>query len=199
MICVCFSQYIPKIAFTAKASLLHIMDELKGTFDVYQKCENDNTTYEYHACYNLQLQSAAVIFFHHIPNRGNSLMVVTKTEAIHVKWWGDEDCVHSFNKQTRGFVDNDTVTYVCATITYDGEYIILADSAGFINVWNTYSGYQPIATYKNRVISLDSYWLRNEGYHIVCITLPLVPLYLIKFKIIFEIKKNIFSDMWKRK
>lgn len=168
----CYSEYIPKIAFTAQASLLHIMDESKGVFILYSNYEN-NYTYRYLACYNLQLKSAPeeVIFFHHIPNRDNSLMVVTKKEAMHVKWWWNKDCgVHSFNKQTRGFVDNDTVTYVCATITYDGEYIIMADSAGFINVWNTYSGYQPVATYKSRVISLDSYWLRDEGYHIVCIT-----------------------------
>ncbi|XP_012525104.1 apoptotic protease-activating factor 1 isoform X2 [Monomorium pharaonis] len=163
-------QYIPKIAFTANASLLHIMDELKGAFVLYSNCGNDYTTYRYLACYNLQLKSAAeeVIFFHHIPKRDNSLMVITKKEAMYVKWWWGEDCVHSFNKQTKGYVDNDAVTYVCATITYDGEYIILADSAGFINVWNTYSGYQPIATYKSRVLSLDSYWLRDEGYHIIC-------------------------------
>ncbi|XP_071562800.1 uncharacterized protein [Temnothorax nylanderi] len=163
-------QYIPKIAFTAQASLLHIMDQLKGAFVLYSSYGNDYTTYRYLACYNLRLKSAAeeVIFFHHIPNRDNSLMVVTKKEAMYVKWWWGEDCVHSFNKQQRGFVDNDTVTYVSATITYDGEYIILADSAGFINVWNTYSGYQPIATYKSRVISLDSYWLKDEGYHIIC-------------------------------
>lgn len=188
MACVCYSQYIPKIAFTANASLLHIMDELKGAFVLYSNCGNDYTTYRYLACYNLQLQSAAeeVIFFHHIPKRDNSLMVVTKKEAMYVKWWGGEDCVHSFNKQTRGYVDNDAVTYVCATITYDGEYIIMADSAGFINVWNTYSGYQPIATYKSRVISLDSYWLRDEGYHIVC-TVLLIQLYFTKFKIIFKV------------
>lgn len=171
MACICYSQYIPKIAFTAQASLLHLMDESKGAFVLYSNCGNDYTTYRYRACYNLQLKSAAeeVIFFHHIPKRDNSLMVITKTEAVYVKWWWGEDSVHSFNKQTKGFVDNDTITYVCATITYDGEYIILADSAGFINIWNTYSGYQPVATYKSRVISLDSYWLRDEGYHIVCI------------------------------
>lgn len=178
MTCVCYSQYIPKIAFTAQGSLLHIMDESKGAFGVYSNCGNE---YQYLACYNLQLKSAEeVIFFHHIPERDNSLMVVTKTKAMYVKWWWDKDCVHSFNKQTRGFVDNDTVTYVCATITYDGKYIIMADSTGFINVWNTYSGYQPVATYKGRVISLDSYWLKDEGYHIVCITLLPIPLYLTK-------------------
>ncbi|KAL0120735.1 hypothetical protein PUN28_008418 [Cardiocondyla obscurior] len=163
-------QCIPKIAFTAQASLLHIMDESKSAIVLYTNHRNDYTTYQYLTCYNLQLQSTAkdVIFFHQIPKRDNSLMVVTKKEAIYVKWWWTEDCVHSFSKKTKGFVDNDSVIYVCATITYDGQYIILADSAGFINVWNTYSGYQPIATYKNRVVSLDSYWLKDEGYHIIC-------------------------------
>ncbi|XP_011876259.1 PREDICTED: apoptotic protease-activating factor 1 isoform X2 [Vollenhovia emeryi] len=164
---------ISKIAFTANGSLLHIMDQLNGAIVLYSNCGNDNTTnttYQYIACYNLQLKSAAkeVIFFHHIPNHKDSLIVVTQKEAVHVKWWWGHGCVRNFAKQPRGFVDNDTVTYVCATITHDGKYIIMADSAGFINVWNTYSGYQPIATYKSRVTSLDSYWLSDEGYHIIC-------------------------------
>ncbi|XP_011155807.2 apoptotic protease-activating factor 1 isoform X1 [Solenopsis invicta] len=163
-------QCIPKIAFTANASLLHVMDELKGAFVTYANCGKDYTTYRYLTCYNLQLKSTAekIIFFHHIPNRDNSLMVITKKEAMYVKWGWDEVCAYNFIKQTKAYVDDDTVTYVCATITYDGEYIILADSAGFINVWDTYSGYQPIATYKSRVVCLDSVWLTDEGYHIIC-------------------------------
>ncbi|KAL6265324.1 hypothetical protein P5V15_002125 [Pogonomyrmex californicus] len=165
-------EYLTKIAFTTHLScfILHIMDESKGAFALYANSKKDRSTYQYHACYNLQLKSATekVIFFHHIPKHDDSLMVITEKEAMYVRWWWNGDCVSNFSKQTRAFVDDDAVTYVCATITYDGDYIIMADSAGFINVWNTYSGYQPVATYKSRVISLDSYWLRDEGYHIIC-------------------------------
>lgn len=150
------------------------MDESRGAFDLYSHCGNDYTTYEYLACYNLQLQEEKVIFFNHVPQSHNSLMIVTERKAMYVKWWWDsitDHIVHSFNKQQRAFVEDDAVTYICAAITYDGKYIVLADSAGFINVWNTYSGYQPVATYKRRVTSLDTYWLSDEGYHIVCILL----------------------------
>ncbi|XP_067209405.1 apoptotic protease-activating factor 1 isoform X2 [Linepithema humile] len=167
-------ESIIKIAFTAKASLLHVMDESRGAFDLYSNGGNDCSIYEYLACYNLQLQEEKVIFFNHVPNFPNSLMIVTEKRAMYVKWWLNDErdygvhSVHSFDKQLRAFVEDDAVTYICAAVTYDGKYIVLADSAGFINVWNTYSGYQPVATYKRRVTSLDTYWLRSDGYHIIC-------------------------------
>lgn len=148
------------------------MDESTGTFDFYSNYENDYINYQYHALYNLQLPTKEkVIFFNHVPKFHNSLIVVTERKAMYVKWWlNSVNGVHSYDKQLRAFVeDDDAVTYICAAVTYDGKYIVLADSAGFINVWNTYSGYQPIATYKSRVTSLDTYWLSDEGYHIVSI------------------------------
>jgi len=145
------------------------MDESRGAFDLYSNCENDYTTYEYLACYNLQLQEEErVIFFNHVPKYQNSLMVITEKKAMYVKWWWNGNhSVHSFEKQRRAFIEDDAVTYVCAAITYDGKYIVLADSAGFINVWISYAGCEPVATYKSRVTSLDTYWLSDEGYHIV--------------------------------
>ncbi|XP_018369153.1 PREDICTED: apoptotic protease-activating factor 1-like isoform X2 [Trachymyrmex cornetzi] len=161
-------QYIMKMAFTTDASLLHIMDESKGAFFVFTNSGNDYTTYQYVTCYNLQLKSASkeVIFFHHVPMHDDSLIVVTKKEAMYVKWCRRiENCVYNFNRKLKGYID-EKVTYVCATITYDGEYLILADSAGFINVWNTDSGFQPVAIYKSRVISLDSFWFKD--CHVIC-------------------------------
>ncbi|KAG5314620.1 APAF factor, partial [Acromyrmex insinuator] len=161
-------QYIMKMAFTTNASLLHIMDESKGAFFVFTNYGNDYTTYQYVTCYNLQLKSASkeVIFFHHVPMHDDSLIVVTKKEAMYVKWCRRiENCVYNFNRKLKGYID-EKVTYVCATITYDGEYLILADSAGFINVWNTDSGFQPVAIYKSRVISLDSFPFKD--CHVIC-------------------------------
>lgn len=162
------TEIITKIAFTAQASLLHVIDESKMAFTVYSNCSNDYTTYRYLACYNLQLKSEKVIFFHHVPRNNDSLMIVTEKQAICVKWWWDGDNVHSFCKQRKMFIENNPLTYVCATITYDGEHMIMADSAGFINVWQTSVGYPIIAIYKSRVTSLDTYCLEEEGCHIIC-------------------------------
>jgi len=98
-------------------------------------------------------------------------MIVTEKQAVHVKWWWDGCNVHSFDKQRKVFIENRPVTYVCATITYDGEYMITADSAGYINVWQTSVGDPIIAIYKTRVTSLDTYHLEEEGCHIVRIIL----------------------------
>lgn len=166
----CYREIITKIAFTAQASLLHVIDESKMAFTVYSNC-NNYSTYRYLSCYNLQLTDEKVIFFHHVPRNNNSLMIVTEKRAVHVKWFWDGHNVHSFIKQRKVFSENSPVTYVCATITYDGEYMITADSAGFINVWQTSVGYPVIATYKCRVTSLDTYHLEEEGCHIVRIIL----------------------------
>lgn len=171
MRCVCYSGSITKITFTNQSSLLHIMDESKGAFYVYSNSRNNNSTYQYLTCYNPQLQEKKIVFFHHIPEHDNSLMIVTEKRAIYVKWFRQiNDQIHNFNKQERAYVENDTVTYVCAAITYDGEYLVVADSGGFINVWNTDTGYQPVATYKSHVTSLDTYWLKDDGYHLVRVT-----------------------------
>lgn len=137
------------------------------TFSVYS-CDTNYTKYEYRACYNLQLKNDnKVIFFHHIPRKDGSLMIVTEKQAICVRVWY-RDTVHKFCKQRKVFIkSNSPITYVCATITYDGEYMIVADSAGFINVWQTSVGEPIIAIYKCRVTSLDTYCLEEEGCHIV--------------------------------
>lgn len=145
------------------------MDESKMTFSVYTNC-NNYASYRYLACFNpclLRPTDKKVIFFHHIPKKDNWLMIVTEKQALHVKWCWDGYNVHSFDKQRKVCIENGSVTYVCATITYDGEYMITADSAGYINVWQTSGGDPIIAIYKSRVTSLDTYHLEEEGCHIV--------------------------------
>lgn len=149
------------------------MNESKGSLYVYARTTSDYSTYKYAASYNPQLQERHVIYFHNVPLHDNSLMIVTTKRALYVKWlfftYANEPSIGNFKKQERAYVENDTVTYVCAAITYDGDYLIVADSSGFVNVWHTDVGYQPIATYKNHVTSLDTYWLTDEYYHLVCI------------------------------
>ncbi|XP_019885106.1 apoptotic protease-activating factor 1 isoform X2 [Camponotus floridanus] len=164
------TEIITKITFTAECSLLHIMDESKMSFSVYTNC-NNYASYRYLACFNpclLRSTDKKVIFFHHIPKKDNWLMIVTEKQALHVKWCWDGYNVHSFDKQRKVCIENGPVTYVCATITYDGEYMITADSAGYINVWQTSGGDPIIAIYKSRVTSLDTYHLEEEGCHIIC-------------------------------
>lgn len=146
------------------------MDESTGALHLYADSGKNYTSYRYLSCYNLQLRKEKVIFFHHVPNADNALLIVTEKQAMYVKWWFVAHQVHNFSKQTRANVDDESTTYVCATSTHDNEYLIIADSAGFVNVWSTYNGYQPVASYRSRVTSLDSYWVREEGYHIVRIS-----------------------------
>ncbi|XP_012277489.1 apoptotic protease-activating factor 1 isoform X2 [Orussus abietinus] len=155
------------ITFTTSNTFLHLMDEEKGVLISYKEC---NKQYTYCAQYNPKLQDQKVIFFQCIPRTVNSLIIVTKVKAIYVKWFGGQnEQIHSYNKQIRAFVENENIEYLCAALTYDGQYIVVADSGGFVNVWNIDVGDQPIAVYKGRVTSLDTYWLNEEEEcHLIC-------------------------------
>ncbi|XP_003700960.2 uncharacterized protein LOC100880336 isoform X1 [Megachile rotundata] len=160
------NSYFKRIAFTIGSNLLHIMDEVHGALISYCKYGDE---YKYLSQYNLDLQKRKVIFFRDVPKQNDSLFIVTEDKAIHVRWCrASNSHMHSYNKQIRANVENGKTVYVCAAITNDGQYLVLADSDGFINVWNTNAAYQLLATYKSRVSSLDTYWLKEEGYHIIC-------------------------------
>ncbi|XP_029055973.1 apoptotic protease-activating factor 1 [Osmia bicornis bicornis] len=160
------NNYFKSIAFTTGSNLLHIMDEVHGALISYDKYGEE---YKYLSQYNLDLQKKKVIFFRNVPKQNDSLFIVTEDKAIHVKWCRSSNShMHSYNKQIRANVESGKTVYVCAAITNDGQYLVLADSDGFVNIWNTNAAYQLIATYKSRVSSLDTYWLKEEGYHIIC-------------------------------
>lgn len=147
------------------SNLLHVMDEIHGFLISYYKYGEE---YTYISSYNVDLQKKKIILFCSVPEQNNSLFIVTEEKAVYVKWFRSQNHIHSYNKQTRASVENEKTVYVCASLTNDGRYIVLADSSGFINIWNTDVGHQPIATYRSRVSSLDTYWLKEEGCHIIC-------------------------------
>lgn len=139
------------------------MDLSYGFLVTYRK---ENNEYTYSSQYNPQLLKQKVIFFHNVPEHDNSLIIVTEKKAIHVKWFCPHtDYIRNYEKQKKA--ENDKTIYVCASITYDGLYLVLADSEGLVNVWKLDGGFHPITAYKSRVTSLDTYWLKDEGYHYV--------------------------------
>ncbi|XP_014606546.1 PREDICTED: apoptotic protease-activating factor 1 isoform X1 [Polistes canadensis] len=158
------NNHLGYITFTTKSSLLHTMDLSNDTLVTFRK---DNNEYSYNSQYNLQLSKQKVIFFHNVPKHDNSLIIITEKKAIHVKWFcPPTDYISNYEKKAKA--ENDKTIYVCASITYDGLYLVLADSEGLVNVWKIDGGFHPIAVYKSRVASLDTYWLNKEGYHYIC-------------------------------
>ncbi|KAI4502395.1 hypothetical protein M0802_002307 [Mischocyttarus mexicanus] len=159
-----FNSYLGYITFTTKSFLIHTINLSNGHLVTFRK---DNNEYHYSSQYNLQLLKQKVIFFHNVPNHDNSLIIITEKKAIHVKWFCPAtDYIRNYEKKAKA--ENDKTVYVCASITYDGLYLVLADSEGLVNVWKIDGGFHPIAVYKSRVTSLDTYWLKNEGYHYIC-------------------------------
>ncbi|XP_076676313.1 apoptotic protease-activating factor 1 isoform X3 [Andrena cerasifolii] len=164
------SSYLKNVAFSMGSNLLHIMDEVHGVLISYCRYGTECTEYKYLSQYNPDLQTRKIIFFRNVPEQNDSLIIVTEDKAVYIKWVrSNNDLMHSYNKQIRANVENRHTVYVCAALTCDGQYLVLADSKGFINIWNADQvGHQPIATYKSRVSSLDTYWVKEERYHIIC-------------------------------
>ncbi|KZC07642.1 PREDICTED: apoptotic protease-activating factor 1 [Dufourea novaeangliae] len=159
-------SYLKNIAFSMESNLLHIMDETHGVLISYCKT---GIEYKYLSQYNPNLHKKKIIFFRNVPEQKDSLFIVTEDKAVYIKWFrSSTDHMHSYDKQIRASVENKNTVYICGAVTYDGQYLVLADSSGFINIWRADVGDQPIATYKSRVSSLDTYWLKEEGYHIIC-------------------------------
>ncbi|XP_076276380.1 uncharacterized protein LOC143207139 isoform X2 [Lasioglossum baleicum] len=168
---------LKSIVFSEGSNLLHIMDETNGVLISYRRYGSE---YVYLSQYNPSLQNKKIVFFCNVPEQNNSLFIVTEDKAVYVKWFqlsNDHSCnqMHSYSKQIRASVDNKNTVFVCGALTCDGQYLILADSSGFINIWKADVGQlvgqrldRCIATYKSRVSSLDTYWLKEEGYHIIC-------------------------------
>ncbi|CAL7936563.1 unnamed protein product [Xylocopa violacea] len=160
------SSYLKHITFTRESTLLHVMDEIHGVLISYCRCDKE---YKYLTQYNPNLENRKIIFFRSVPKQNNSLFIVTEKKAVYVKWFpSSNNDMHSYSKQIRATAENGRTVYVCASLTNDGQYIVLADSSGFINIWNADVGRQPLATYKSRVSSLDTYWLEEQEYHIIC-------------------------------
>lgn len=152
------------ITFTTESALLHTMDLSLDVLVTYRKYNNG---YTYSSQYSPQLAGQKVIFFHNVPEHDNSLIIVTEKKAVYVRWFRQfGDRVHNYENQKQA--ENEKTVYVCAAVTYDGLYLILADSGGFVNVWQLVGGFLPIAVYKSRVTSLDTYWLKEDGYHYIC-------------------------------
>ncbi|XP_076619262.1 uncharacterized protein LOC143340817 isoform X1 [Colletes latitarsis] len=160
------SSCLKSVVFSMESNLLHVMDETHGVLISYCRY---GAEYKYLSQYNPNLQTKKIIFFCNVPKQNNSLCIVTEDKAVYIKWFRtNNDHMHTYDKQIRATIKNRKIVYVCATLTYDGQYLVLADSSGFINIWNANAGTQLIATYKCRISSLDTYWLKEKGFHIIC-------------------------------
>ena len=165
---------LKKVTFTLDALeniLLHVMDENNGVLITYKFMKN---VFEYKSSYNPQIrqrdQDMKIIFFKGLPKENNSLILVTKNKAVHIKWLQSpthDHQLHSYMKQEKAEIDDPNTVFVSATVTYDGQYLITAKSDGFINVWEIHSSFEPVAVYKGKIFCLDTYWMEEEGYHLV--------------------------------
>ncbi|XP_015609645.1 apoptotic protease-activating factor 1 isoform X2 [Cephus cinctus] len=159
------------ITATGRDVLLHTIDVTKSTIVTYLK---DETKYsyltQYNARYNKNLQQESkIILFQHVPLNDYALILVTQHQAIYIKfgWSPDREQAFNFMRQERAKVTEQGVVFTCAAVMHDGQYLVIGDSNGFVNIFKA-DAYQLITRYKGHVTSLDTYWMNDEGYHLIC-------------------------------
>ncbi|XP_043281955.1 uncharacterized protein Dark isoform X2 [Venturia canescens] len=165
-----------QIAFTRNGAMLHLMDK-EGLLMIYvQEIDSKITSYSYVSMWNAKIKrESEVVFLGPVPRTERAMIVVTDSTAVWIKW--EESYagnyansviqVHSFMKRAIADVDPRETRFTSATLTYDGKYLITADSKGSVNVWNVKGGWEPLATFNGHVTSLDTY-CQGEDNHLIC-------------------------------
>ena len=164
---------LKKITFssdTQQNMLLHVIDENNCVLITYKFFKN---MFEYKSQFNPRIrnrdQNMKIIFLKELPQEKNCLILVTQNKALLIMWCQSptHDQIHSYEKREKAEIEDSSSYYVAATVTYDGQYLITAKSDGLINVWEIQRGFEPVAVYKEKVSCLDTYWVFDEGYHLV--------------------------------
>ena len=164
---------LTKITFTSdfqKNIFMHVIEGNNFVLVSYKLCNNK---FEYKSQYNPQIkqyESEKIVFFKRLPQEYNSVILVSEKKAVHIKWLQSlaQDQIHSYTTEGETLIEADrNSTFVGATVTYDGQCLITAKSDGFINVWEIHNKFTPVAIYKGSVSCLDTYWMKEEGYHLV--------------------------------
>lgn len=165
---------LEKITFTSdfrKNILMHVIGN-NGVLISYKFC---NTSFQYKSHYNPQIKeqnedSVKIVFFKRIPKEYDSVIVVTEKKAVHIKWSQSSTQIHSYTKEGGTTNEDQNSTFVGASVTYDGQYLITAKSDGHDEVWDIQNNFTRVAIYKVGIQTrscLDTYWMEEEGYHLV--------------------------------
>lgn len=144
-----------------------MLDETISVVRIYKK--NQDFGYTYVSQFNLQLTNPRAIYFSKHPEEDNCLVIVTDKKALYFKWFSNNEHIHSYEKYVKTEEKDENVYYTAATLTYDARYLILGNSKGIISVVKAFNPDDLITYMKGNVTSLDSYWMRDDGYHMVSI------------------------------
>ncbi|XP_046746369.1 uncharacterized protein LOC124411328 [Diprion similis] len=150
------------ILFTTSSTTLHTVNLKTGALTVY-----DATQGAYLTQCTLSSEMVKVISLLSVPWCANILIVLMDKKLLSVTWKVDEvTSLPRYNEFAK--LADETVTYTCAAVTQDGQYIITADTGCSVTIHSLQNEYKTIKTYKKSVTSLDTQWLENECCHMIC-------------------------------
>lgn len=114
-----------------------------------------------------------IIFCQQLITETNSLIVITKEKAIYLKWEQSEGVLENIRVECE-IMNNSKETFENAIITYDEQYLIIVKSNGCTEIWNIRNEFKLVTSCNWKVSSLDTFWMKNENYHLVSYLYPLI-------------------------
>ncbi|XP_028982158.1 apoptotic protease-activating factor 1 [Diachasma alloeum] len=170
-----------RLAFAHNIPLLFFVDAEEGVIVVYSP--GNNYKYNYLSTYRpgrntgevwKGLKGKKAIYFNEIktdPSCSIQMLLVTNLETICVRWnCTDQGQLSNPSTQINIRIDpelNPDTEFTAATLTHQDQYIVIADSKGFIRVYEDYNNINPKAEYSGKAISLDSYYIANDSHSII--------------------------------
>ncbi|KAK0169016.1 hypothetical protein PV327_002765 [Microctonus hyperodae] len=163
-----------RIIFTKRHKYIHALDT-EGIMVIYRYLDNK---YDYDSQMNDRLwkgkkdpephlNDVKVIYFQEANENDSQIYLVSVTEKkAYMTQLTISQSGTVCKPATRSLADTHNCKFITATVTYDDQYLITADSDDFIKVWNINGNiFEPVASYPARAISLDTYSCKD--YHII--------------------------------
>lgn len=153
------------LTFTSKAALLHVVPTT-GDIRLKSYRVDQGGEYNYASNYAPSFKCKNIILFEQIPN-SEKIIVVTEKIALWITWtFFKGSSLSNYGKKVRAQCEHENYIFTCATVTYDGQYLVVADSSGVINIWGVETGLN-VQTYDAFVTSLSTYYLFEDNCHLV--------------------------------
>uniref|UniRef100_A0A0C9RL69 Apaf1_1 protein n=2 Tax=Fopius arisanus TaxID=64838 RepID=A0A0C9RL69_9HYME len=171
------------LTFVHEVSLLFFFDAEEGVIIVHSP--RNNSAYEHASIYRpgrdtgkvrKGLKGKKAIYFQEIKTDRSSdieILLVTNLETVHFECkYTELGAISSPSTRIILSIDpelNPGSEFTAATLTHDNQYIVIADSEGFIKVYSIPNSIDPKAVYsgKTRMNCIDSYYFTNDSHSII--------------------------------
>ncbi|XP_057324435.1 apoptotic protease-activating factor 1-like isoform X2 [Microplitis mediator] len=159
-----------KLTFVKESRQLHVVDT-KGTITVYLW---DGNSYDYKTRYHPFPRGVdessfdiEVIYLKEKIDQDETIVIyLTRDTILLIKWKIDTNG-NLCSPDKRPFYEAIDAKFNEATLTHDGNYLVVSNTDSLLRVFNFEYGLEPVAYYPECTVSLDTYYDYDCQYHLI--------------------------------